>query len=96
MTIEAGGTRLAVQAAAADGAERYPNFTKYRAGVTRELPVVVVCPMPQKSIRCNVSGTRNVAHDLPGCASRVRFARSTAGGITSPMPAQTRSVAAPS
>ena len=46
MTIEAGGTRLAVQAAAADGAERYPNFTKYRAGVTRELPVVVVCPMP--------------------------------------------------
>jgi hypothetical protein len=26
--------------------ERYPNFTKYQAGVTRELPVVVLRPTP--------------------------------------------------
>ncbi len=26
--------------------ERYPNFTKYQAGVTRALPVVVLRPTP--------------------------------------------------
>ena len=56
MTIEVGGTRLVVQAATADGAERarlwakiverFPNFTNYQAGVTRELPVVVLRPTP--------------------------------------------------
>ncbi len=56
VTIEVGGTRLAPQAATADGAERprlwakiverYPNFTKYQAGVTRALPVVVLRPTP--------------------------------------------------
>ena len=33
-------------------------------------------------------------HALFDCSSNATFARSTAGGITSPMPAQTRSVAA--
>jgi hypothetical protein len=51
VTVEVGGTRLAAQAATADGTERarlwakiverYPNFTKYQAGVRRELPVVL-------------------------------------------------------
>jgi len=52
VVIEVGGERLAVQAATTDEAERarlwariikrYPNFTKYQEGVTRELPVVVL------------------------------------------------------
>ncbi len=52
--IEVGGERLRMQAATAEGAERaqlwaeiverYPNFTKYQQGVTRELPVVVLRP----------------------------------------------------
>ena len=53
-SIEVGGSRLAVRAATAEGAERarlwvkiverYPNFVKYQDGVTRELPVVVLRP----------------------------------------------------
>ena len=55
-SIEVGGSRVAVQAATADGAERerlwariverYPNFIKYQERVTRELPVVVLRPTP--------------------------------------------------
>lgn len=54
VVAEVGETRLTMQAATAEGAERarlwgkivgrYPNFTKYQERVTRELPVVVLRP----------------------------------------------------
>ena len=57
VTIEVGGERLTAHAATAEGTERarlwakivgrYPNFTKYQDGVTRELPVVVLRPQPE-------------------------------------------------
>ena len=58
VVIEVGGTRQRVRAATAEGperarlwaevVERYPNFTKYQEGVTRELPVVVLRPEPRE------------------------------------------------
>ena len=54
--VEMGATRVEVLADVAQGAERdrlwarvverYPNFLKYQAGVTRQLPVVVLRPAP--------------------------------------------------
>ena len=52
VVIEVSGSRLAARAATAEGEERsrlwartigrYPNFTEYQEGVTRELPIVVL------------------------------------------------------
>jgi deazaflavin-dependent oxidoreductase (nitroreductase family) len=59
VSIEVGGTRRNVVAETATGTERerlwarivadFPNFDKYQQAITRELPVVVLRPVPPRS-----------------------------------------------